>query len=260
MYMELTQNTDECILLVGAELVYLLNSIREILAAENFNVKLAGDIADIEKVDKSISAILIYADEQLLIDQKLFVYLKDKATEEDIPIFVVGVRENLDMVKTLIPGAMIQREYCRPINVKDMVGDIKLYLEEHDKSKKKKILAVDDSGVVLHSIKAWLGEKYQVMVADSGLAAIKCMTLNRPDLILLDYEMPICDGKQVLEMIHAESEFANIPVIFLTGRQDKESIMQVMSLKPVGYLLKTMKPAEIIKYIDDFFEKKKAGQ
>lgn len=258
--MELTQNIDDYILLVGGELGYLLNSIKEILMAEHFQVTVASDIGDIEKIDQMISAILIYADEQLLQNQKLFVYLKDKATEEDIPLFVIGNKDNLDSVKTLIPEAMIQREFGRPLNAKDMVCDIKAYLEEHDKRKKKKILAVDDSGVVLHSIKAWLGEKYQVMLADSGLAAIKYMTLNRPDLILLDYEMPICNGKQVMQMIREAGEFSDIPIIFLTGRQDKYSIMQVMNLKPDGYLLKTMKPAEIIKYIDDFFEKRKAKQ
>jgi len=112
---------------------------------------------------------------------------------------------------------------------------------------------------MLHIIKGWLGTDYQITLANSGLTAIKYMTLNRPDLILLDYEMPICDGRQTLEMIRAETEVADIPVIFLTGKGDKESIMKVMALKPEGYLLKSMKPMDIKKYIDDFFEKKKAN-
>ena len=86
---------------------------------------------------------------------------------------------------------------------------------------------------------------------------IKCISLNRPDLIILDYEMPICDGKQVLQMIRSEMEFADIPVIFLTGRGDRESVMEVMALKPAGYLLKSMRPIEIIQAINEFFEKQK---
>ena len=73
--------------------------------------------------------------------------------------------------------------------------------------------------------------------------------------MLLDYEMPIVDGKQVLGMIRSESEFSDIPVIFLT---DKESVMQVMDLKPDGYLLKTMPPEQIKQSIDTFFQRKKA--
>jgi DNA-binding NarL/FixJ family response regulator len=65
--------------------------------------------------------------------------------------------------------------------------------------------------------------------------------------------MPIVDGKQVLEMIRSETEFSDVPVIFLTGKNDKKSIMGVMSLKPNGYLLKSMYPIEIIRAVDEFF-------
>ena len=46
-------------------------------------------------------------------------------------------------------------------------------------------------------------------------------------------------------------------LIFLTGKNDKESIMKVLELKPEGYLLKSMEPAKIIQEIDNFFEKQK---
>ena len=55
----------------------------------------------------------------------------------------------------------------------------------------------------------------------------------------------------------SEKEFEDMPVIFLTSKDDKESVMQVMSLKPDGYLLKTLEPAKIIQAVDDFFEKQK---
>ena len=123
---------------------------------------------------------------------------------------------------------------------------------------KKKVLVVDDSGAMLRSVKGWLESKYQVILANSGTMAIKYLSTNRPDLVLLDYEMPVINGKQVLEMIRSESEFSNIPVMFLTGKNDKESISQVLGLKPEGYILKTTPPDEIIRMIDEFFEKKKS--
>ncbi len=117
---------------------------------------------------------------------------------------------------------------------------------------------MDYSGAMLRNVKGWLEDHYQVILANSGMMAIKYLTLNRPDLVLLDYEMPVCDGKQVLEMIRTETEFADIPVIFLTSKGDKESVLEVMALKPEGYLLKTMPPADIIHAVDEFFERKKA--
>lgn len=83
---------------------------------------------------------------------------------------------------------------------------------------------------------------------------------NRPDLILLDYEMPVISGPQVLEMIRSETKVDSIPVIFLTGKGDRESVMKVLELKPDGYLLKTTDKAALLKSLEDFFEKRKYEQ
>ena len=148
---------------------------------------------------------------------------------------------------------LIQKEFPRPINVSEVAEAIDSYLKTFGKQNKKKILVVDDSGAMLRNVKGWLEDKYQVILANSGAMAIKYLSTNRPDLVLLDYEMPIVDGKQVLGMIRSETEFSDIPVIFLTSKGDKESVMQVMDLKPDGYLLKTMPPEQIKKSVDTFF-------
>lgn len=117
----------------------------------------------------------------------------------------------------------------------------------------KKILIVDDSDFMRQNIIQLLGEEYTVLEAASSVSAIQTIVVNRPDLVLLDYEMPVCDGRQTLEMIRSEKTIADIPVIFLTGRGDRESVQKVMSLKPEGYLLKTMPEEEIKKKVGDFF-------
>ena len=124
-------------------------------------------------------------------------------------------------------------------------------------SNRKKILVVDDSITIRQAMKQLLRDDYDVTLAESGVAAIRTITLNRPDLILLDYEMPVCDGRQTLEMLRLEKSFAEIPVIFLTGQGDPEVVKQLLSLKPAGYLLKYLKAGDIKKKIDDFFEKRK---
>ena len=137
------------------------------------------------------------------------------------------------------------------------VDQIKKYLKNNDTIKKKKVLVVDDSIVVRQAMKELLSKDYEVVLAESGLSAIRCMILDKPDLVLLDYEMPVCNGRQVLEMIRAEKELADISVIFLTNTVDKESVSKVVSLKPTDYLVKTLKPEDIKKNIDKFFQKQK---
>ena len=107
--------------------------------------------------------------------------------------------------------------------------------------------------MLFRSIGNLLGQDYEIATAESGVAAIRTITLNRPDLVLLDYEMPVCDGKQTLEMLRSEKAFADIPVIFLTGRSDPQLVRTLLSLRPSGYLLKYLKPQEIKQKIDAFF-------
>lgn len=210
--------------------------------------------SEIGKIKSEVQLMLIYAED---MEMDSLVYLKDKVIEEDFPIFVLGDINQLEAVKEVIPQQFIKMHFMRPINVKDVVNEVNKYLNDDLSHAKKKILVVDDSGAMLRTVKEWLQDKYQVILANSGAMAIKCLAVNRPDLILLDYEMPICDGSQVLEMIRAESDFEDIPVIFLTGKNDRESVMKVTALRPEGYLLKSMESEQIIKAIDDFFEKKK---
>ncbi len=148
------------------------------------------------------------------------------------------------------------------IKTENEISEVKKYLKKNQEmkekvSKKRKLLVVDDSEFLRMAMKELLGNEYEITEANSGLSAIRCITLDRPDLVLLDYEMPVCDGRQVLEMIRSEKEISDIPVMFLTSRVDRESVQKVISLKPVGYLLKTLSPEKIKKEIDDYFKKKK---
>ncbi len=141
------------------------------------------------------------------------------------------------------------------LNSQNAMSQIKKYLS--GEMRKKQILVVDDSDFMRSNIIRLLGDDYDMIESSSSVSAIKSITVNRPDLILLDYEMPICDGRQTLEMIRSDKDIADIPVIFLTGRGDAESVKKVMSLRPEGYLLKTMPEDEIKKTINGFFEKRK---
>ncbi len=103
----------------------------------------------------------------------------------------------------------------------------------------------------------WLKDTYRISPMNSGANAIARLANNHVDLILLDYEMPVTTGPQVLEMLRADSNPADIPVIFLTGKNDKESIMTVPALKPVGYLLKTITKNDLKDSLSKFFSSKK---
>ena len=147
-------------------------------------------------------------------------------------------------------------EFYRPVNAGQLVSEVlKEVKKEIINGQRKHILVVDDSGTMLATIKSWLKDKYRVTPVNSALNAITFLSKESPDLILLDYEMPACSGKQFLEMLRSDVETGDIPVIFLTGRDDVESVKSVLELKPAGYLLKSLPKDKIVGEIDAFFEK-----
>ncbi len=155
----------------------------------------------------------------------------------------------------VIAPHLVYEKLGTSIEAKNAVEEVKKYLEENETSHKKKVLVVDDSSVMQHTMKQLLEKDYEVSLAKSAMSAIQSITLDKPDLVLLDYEMPGCNGSQVLEMIRSEEEFSSIPVMFLTSRVDKETVNKVLALKPNGYLPKQMPLPEIKKMVDNYFKK-----
>lgn len=116
---------------------------------------------------------------------------------------------------------------------------------------------MDDDASYLGLVREWLKGTYKVAMANSGLQAIKWLGKNKADLILLDHEMPVTSGPQVLEMLRNDEETRDIPVMFLTGKSDKKSVMEVMSLRPQGYFLKSIEKDQLLKELAEFFMKNK---
>ncbi len=105
-------------------------------------------------------------------------------------------------------------------------------------SYKKRILVVDNNGIFLRTTKLMLEPDYEVVLAKSGEKAYTTACSEKIDLILLDYEMPEWDGKKTLEKLRSNQKSTEIPVIFLTGVNDRKHILEVLTMQPQGYLLK----------------------
>ncbi len=237
---------------------FLVESIKGKLEDLGYRVIVSKlNVEEISRCKGLLGAILIHVQENMPAKVKELTFIKDNALENAYPIFLAGNVEDVNAIEKILPKNIITREFYRPIDAGELAEKVNEFIDEHRGLNKKKVLVVDDSGTTLRNVKNWLEQKYQVILANSATMALKYLTLNKPDLILLDYEMPVCDGKQLMEMIRADEDYSKVPIFFLTGKNDRESIAQVTVLRPAGYLLKTLPPAQIVKAIDDFFEKQK---
>ena len=85
------------------------------------------------------------------------------------------------------------------------------------------VLVIDDSGLNLRIAMNILKEHFDVICANSGPAAFEVMKKQIPDLILLDYHMPIMDGFEVIEKLQHSEEYRDIPIIMLTADNDRDT-------------------------------------
>ena len=131
---------------------------------------------------------------------------------------------------------------------------VRVYFDKGDETPEKKtILIVDDDMTYMRLIYDWLKDEYNVGMANSGVQAISWLVKNRADLVLMDYEMPVVSGTQVFEMLKTDAVTGNIPVMFLTGKNDMDVVMEVIDLKPVDYMLKTISKQGLLGKIRGFF-------
>ena len=97
-----------------------------------------------------------------------------------------------------------------------------------------------------------MSDRYRVSIAVSGAQAFEVLQKDCPDLIFLDYEMPVINGKMLLRAIRANRQFAGLPVIFLSAVADREYIQELLELKPEGYVLKPARQECIMEMIEKY--------
>lgn len=123
-------------------------------------------------------------------------------------------------------------------------------------SGKPLILVVDDFALQLRQMRNILMEKYDVEVARSGVQAMTAIGRYHPDLILLDYAMPVYNGKKIFEVLKMRDETKDIPIIFLTGVSEHAKVEEILDLKPDGYLLKPPEKDKLFQMIDTVLGRK----
>ena len=238
---------------------FLAKSIVSKIQSEGIAADIShGDIKDIERHRDRAELIVLFMDEAIDDMTESLVYIKDIANDLDRRIILIGDNSEYRTATQSIPEQLILEWFERPLVMDDLVRCIQKYMAENTGEKRKKtVLIVDDDITYMRTIYEWLKGKYHVGMASSGLQAIAYLTKNKADLVLLDYEMPIANGPQVLSMLKSDSQTDSIPVMFLTGHGDRESVLSVVGLCPVDYLLKTIKKEELINKLDTFFAAKK---
>ena len=189
----------------------MMEKMRDKLDAEVTYVK--PEIESIRHRAKWADLFIYNMDGEAADIKALLVYMKELCMRVDRKVILIGRDEDLKTGEDILSMYLIHGTFTRPLDMNKFltcVGDLELdgTTEKHEGGEqpaaKKRILIVDDDTVYSMMIHSWLKDRYQISIAGSGMQALKWLATNNVDLILLDFEMPVTSGAQVLSMLRAD--------------------------------------------------------
>ena len=128
-------------------------------------------------------------------------------------------------------------------NNKDMQAD-----------RKKTILVVDDEEAIRMLMVSLLGKDYEIITKSDGQDALDYLSKgNRPDLILLDMEMPNMNGRVFVRRVKFDPRYGKIPIFFVTSINNPLITNSFINMGVVDFVTKPFKPEELIAKVHDFF-------
>ena len=218
-------------------------------------ISLPPDIDEINKHRHSTDIFLCYFDYTNPKTDIVMHYLADLCRDEHQSMCLIVDNATRAQVMEMESAKWAAHIYVRPLDMNDVVDNLIELSKSHDEFRRKKtLLVVDDDKDFLSIMNCWLNKHYNIIGVHSGVEAVMYLKNHTlPDLVLLDYEMPDLDGYDVMQWLHGTPQTSEIPIIFLTGIDDRASVMRVVKQKPDGYLLKSMRKSDLLDALNRFF-------
>ncbi len=242
---------------------YLMDrAVEDHLREAGFDVmKIAEDLEEVNRRRHEAEIFIYNPAEDSGEAKNLVSYLATFCRDSRKSLCLLGDKDSLEELKSLPEVMDIARTYTTPVDMKKLAADVlDLSKRQQEYRRRKKVLIVDDDEDFLAIMTRWLKNAYDVKGLQSGQDALDHLATEQPDLVLLDYEMPEMDGYEVMEHIQKNSATFRIPIIFLTGINDRESVMRIIKQRPDGYILKSTKKAELLDTLAKFFYERIMGK
>jgi DNA-binding response OmpR family regulator len=118
----------------------------------------------------------------------------------------------------------------------------------------KLIFIVDDNDANLTMAALVLEAEYRVLTMPSAVKMLSLLEKKRPDMILLDIEMPDMNGLDAIAELKKRSEWQNIPVLFLTGWDDDAVMSNALQLGALDFIHKPILPSVLLNRVKNYLE------
>ncbi|MBP3504984.1 MAG: response regulator [Lachnospiraceae bacterium] len=168
----------------------------------------------------------------------------------NIPVIMItGKRDKYSVMNSISMG--IDGYLLKPIHKDELIQKItEVYQKKQQHNNKKTILAIDDDMSYLKQLNSFLQESYNVIMINSTKLALDYLANHVPDLILLDYQMPLYNGVALLSILRQNGNCRNIPFIILSGTLDKKALLEFYPYEPSAYLAKPVSKDALLENVE----------
>lgn len=184
---------------------------------------------------------------------KTLKLIKELEEGRNIPVIFITGKNSKEAVLDSI-NAGVDECLIKPIVKDKLLATVdKVLKTQTNLADKKTVLAVDTDVMCLKRINNSLKETYNIVMVNSSEMAVGYMNTHQPDVILLDYQMPSYEGESMLGYIRSLPAYKDIPVIILTGINNKHVTSECGKDNPNKVLLKPVGKLDLIKSIETAF-------
>ena len=221
-------------------------------------VSVRPNVFQIEQAIDENEPIIYYLEDEIYTPsgEDFLNEMRKLCLEQERLLILVGEEAEYEKASEIIPKSAIVGWFNRPVDMDALLETVEKALEGDIKpARQRHILIVDDDATYMRMLHEWMKDRYQITMLDAGTKAIHWLMDNASnvDLILLDCEMPSMDGPTVLHMLKEDPSTRSIPVMFLTGKSDKDMVIRAVGLGPEDYILKSIDKKELMDKLEDFF-------
>jgi CheY-like chemotaxis protein/class 3 adenylate cyclase len=223
-----------------------------LLTAAGYDVSEAWDGAEALELLRRERADLVLTDVEMprLDGYALCMALKNDPATEGIPVIICSsLGEASDLERGFDVGA--DDYLVKPVVPEELVSRLHSLLATRMLSGRERVLVVDDSAAIRHLVSDCLRRQgFVVSTAVDGQDGLEKAKLERPELVLTDYDMPRMNGFELVLGLRRDPATRDIPLVMLTARESKRDQAQMRAAGLTSYLVKPFGPDKCVAIVE----------
>lgn len=232
----------------------LISDLLEELEKAYFRVKVISGLSEIKENCEIELPITVIVDEHFtengLVGIDVIRQIKILDNSGLCPPFIFITEQDSVDLRLKATRAGVSRYFCKPLKMNKLIHSIN-GLKRQSQNSPYKVLLIDNDEPLLECYKTILHESGMIVqILSKSLDGLKMLADFKPDVIVLDVNMPDCSGSELANMIRLDEQWDSTPIIFLSAEQDVNNQLEAMKSCADDFIVKPVQANKFVALVD----------